>query len=88
MPHLILANLHEGNPNVAQDAVAYTPGGEGHLIQGHAVHLDGSWVLLLLKVDVPHIYPQQMRLQHHSIPTPVFNAAIMPLTTTLVNSFS
>ena len=65
-PHLILANFHESHANIAQDPVAHAPGGEGHLVQGHAIHLDGCRVLLLLKVDVAHVDAQQMSLHSMS----------------------
>ena len=60
--HLILPNSHESNADVAQDAVAHAAGGEGHLVQGHAIHLNGRRVLALFKVDVAHVDAQQMSL--------------------------
>ena len=60
--HLVLTHMHERNPDVAQNPIAHAPGSEGDLIQGHAIHFDGCWVLLLLKVDVAHVDPQEMRL--------------------------
>ena len=61
--HLILPQLDEGNCNVAQHAHACAAIRWGHLVQRHAVHLDGCRELALLKVDVAHVDAQAPCLQ-------------------------
>ena len=64
--HLILPDAHESNAYVAQDLAAHAGRSERNLVKRHAVHLDGGWVFLLLKVDVSHVDTQQMSLQSSS----------------------
>jgi hypothetical protein len=55
---LKLAQLDEGVSDVAHDLEAHVLGCFGDLVESHAVHLDGSGVFFLRKVDIAHVDSQ------------------------------
>mmetsp|Transcript_1338 Transcript_1338/g.3775 ORF Transcript_1338/g.3775 Transcript_1338/m.3775 type:complete len:275 (+) Transcript_1338:1463-2287(+) len=59
---LELAQAHERNADVADNLGPNLLASVRDLVQGHAVHLDGVGVLLLLEVDVAHVNTQAAAL--------------------------